>query len=75
MSGYDFPAEVTINDVYYDFNKFFGLYNPTIQQDLWLDLTLPSDTSVFASSNTNFYQRYISLNFGLGGFFTPLTPR
>ena len=75
LSGYDFPAEVTIEDVYYDFNGFFGLFNPTIQQDIWLDIAVPDDTTVFASPNTKFYQRYTSLNFGLGGFFTPLTPR
>jgi hypothetical protein len=74
MSGYDFPAEVTIFDIYQSFNNT-GLFNPTIQQDIWLNITLQGMSNVFTSPNTKFYQRYTSLNFGLGGFFTPLTPR
>jgi hypothetical protein len=74
VSSWDFPAEVNIEDLYQSFNQT-GLYNPKIQQDLWLNVTYPSFYNVFVSPNTNFYQRYIALNFGLGGFFAPLTPR
>jgi hypothetical protein len=76
LSGYDLPlpADVTIFDIYQSFNNT-GLFNPTIQQDIWLNITLAGMSNVFTSPDTKFYQRYTSLNFGLGGFFTPLTPR
>jgi len=74
MSGWDFPAEVTVFDLYENFAQL-GLWNPTVQQNIWLNVTVTGPTNVFTSTNTNFYQRYTALNFGLGGFFTPLTPR
>jgi hypothetical protein len=74
MSSWDYPAEVTVFDIYQSFNQT-GLYSPTVQQNIWLNITVPGTSNVFTSPNTKFYQRYTSLNFGLGGFFTPLTPR
>jgi hypothetical protein len=74
MSSWDYPAEVTVFDLYESFSQT-GLYNPTVQKNIWLNIETLGTTNVFTSPNTKFYQRYTSLNFGLGGFFTPLTPR
>lgn len=67
MSSWDYPAEVTIDDLYSSLTNI-ALYNTKIQQDIWLNVT---NTMVadFISPNTVYYQRYSALNFGLGGFF------
>lgn len=74
MSGWDFPAEVTIEDVYQGFN-ITGLFNPTVNQNIWLQIFNSGSNNVFTSPNVVFWQRYLALNFGLGGWFTKITPR
>lgn len=70
----DFPAEVTVFDVYQGFNKT-GLFNPKVMQDVWLDYRDPNWSNVFTAEGSVFYLRYIALNFGLGGLFSMTTPR
>ena len=72
MSNVDFLENVTIFGVYMNFNEQ-NLFNPTEQQDIWLNVT--GTDNLFLNQNSKFFQRYTMLNFGLGGFFTPLTPR
>jgi hypothetical protein len=72
MSNVDFLENVTIFDMYMNFNDQ-NLFNPTEQQDIWLNVT--GIDNLFFNQNSKFFQRYTMLNFGLGGFFTPLTPR
>ena len=73
MSSWDYPAEVTIDNLYASLTNI-NLYNPKVQQDIWLNVANPMATN-FISPNTVYYQRYSALNFGLGGFFAKLTPR
>ena len=72
-SGYDFPAEITIFDVYQSFN-ISGLYNSKIQQDMWLQYDNIGWSNLFTSFNTLQYFRYVALNFGYGGLFTATSP-
>lgn len=45
-SGQDFPAEITVDDVYQSLN-LTGLYNPTIYQDVLLGYNIPLASNVF----------------------------
>ena len=72
-SGYDFPAETTIFDVYQSFNVS-GLYNPTIQQNIWLQYDSSGWSNIFTNFNALQYFRYVALNFGYGGLFTATSP-
>jgi len=73
LSGYDFPAETTIFDVYQGFNVS-GLFNPTMQQNIWLQYEVPGWSNVFTTFNSLQYFRYVALNFGYGGLFRQVTP-
>jgi hypothetical protein len=74
MSGLDYPAEITILDVYESFSET-GLFNQKINQDIWLNVTVPGHPNVFTDGyNTVYWLRYLALNFGLGGWFAQLTP-
>lgn len=74
ISSYDFPAEVTIFDTYQGFNNT-GLFHNKVLQDILLDVYNPDWSNVFTAPNSQYYVRYTGLNFGLGGFFTEMTPR
>lgn len=52
-----------------------GLFNVKIFQDLWLGVSDGGWQADFIGLNTIDYQRYIALNFGLGGLFIKKTPR
>lgn len=69
----DFPAEVSVADVYQGFNST-GLFNPTIIQNIWLDYMVPGWSNSFTSPYSLYYLRYVALNLGMGGLFVEMTP-
>lgn len=74
MSGLQFPPEVTVFDLYQSFNNT-GLFCPEVQQDINLGVNDDGQSNVFTAPNVVPYQRYLALNFGLGGWFARLTPK
>jgi hypothetical protein len=69
LSGYSFPTEITVNDVYLACNVS-GLFNAKVQQDIWLGLRADYFTDFYALQ----YFRYVALNFGLGGILRYVSP-
>lgn len=70
-----FPVAVTTANVY-DAWGYVGFFNPKIWGDMMLqiaDVNVPFEAN-YQSPNTVLYQKYVALNFGLGGLFTMRCP-
>lgn len=74
ISQNSLPSEATIQDTYLGMQPN-GLFNVKIFQDLWLGISDGGWQADFNGINTIDYQRFVALNFGLGGLFTQKTPR
>lgn len=77
MTNNQLPLEVTVQDVYQGW-QVAGMFNPKFFADLLLNsfTNAPAWEQNFANSTgVPLYQKYVALNFGLGGLFKPLTPK
>ena len=73
-SGNQFLTQATVYDLYQDFN-ITGLFNSKIDEDIWLQSFVPGAYYPISDPSTMTWLRYLALNFGLGGWFMPITPR